>query len=374
MKKLIPLCALFSLVGCKVTKLAEQTKANTEKVLEFSGTTHQQMRSGNSSAARDEEITKIKDESNDMGVKIAAASKFYKAFEFQLWTNNGIYDDARKREHLYMDAVLEFFKLMADFHANVADDLAKDKISAISLKTNDEKIFYSMALGMHLTHQYQDDQSERRNFPVVSFYDLMKAALLKDARGEVLKDYEMEFVVAANKKICMDLLKARQDMLLALGLKNLVSKEDMSTLEKLSAVSFNLSGGSLGKISMESKFLTANKATKKDINKKIEGAAKVRRFTDQLGVELPIDKKIASILANLKYKNIGDDEKKSDVDLSTMASRDSLLKEHLDLINEVLSIDVTDQSNGEPRKLTREEKKEKRKQKREARRAARANK
>jgi hypothetical protein len=371
MKKLFPIVALLTLTSCKVTKLAEQTKANTEKVLELSGTTHQQLRSGSSSATRDEEINKIKDESNDMGVKVSAASKFYKAFEFQLWTNNGLYDDARKREHLYLDAVLEFFKLMADFHANIADDLAREKISAIDLKTNDEKIFYAMALGVHLTHQYQDDQSERRNFPVVSFYDLMKTALLKDAKGEALKDYEMEFVVAANKKICLDLLKARQDMLLALGLKNLVSKDDMAFLEKLSAVSFNLTGGNLGKIKMESKFLTANQATKKDINKKIEGAAKVKRFTDQLGIDLPIDKKIASIFANLKYSNVSD--KKSEIDLSTMASRDSLLREHLDLINEVLSIQVTDQSNGEARKLIKEERKEKRKQKRDARRAARKN-
>jgi hypothetical protein len=122
---------------------------------------------------------------------------------------------------------------------------------------------------------------------------------------------------------------------------------------------------------MESKFLTANQATKKDINKKIEGAAKVKRFTDQLGIDLPIDKKIASILANLKYSNVSD--KKSEIDLSTMASRDSLLREHLDLINEVLSIEVTDQTHGEARKLTKEERKEKRKQKRDARRAARKN-
>lgn len=334
MKKLLPILCLLSLVSCEALDLAKQTKANTETMLGRTGTMYQQVRSGSSSETRDTQMEKIKREDVAIGEKIAAAGKFFKALEFQLWSNTAGFDDATQRDYSFLDATNEFFKIMNDFYANVADDL--DKMSPLNLegaKKNDHAIFYAMAVSMHLVHQYQDNQAQRRRFPVVSFYDLMKGALRKEKSGAAMKDYEREFVTGVNKEITLALLKARYDMLIALGLKNLVSRDDMKLWATIGAGAFQVTGGRIGNIKMKSKFLKSTGITQADINKKLDGAAKVKRLTNELGLELDMHKSMRSILTNIQYDEVNDQEGN---DMGAMAANNPKLKEHLNLIEELL--------------------------------------
>jgi hypothetical protein len=306
-KSSILLMSLALLVSCskvdkmedKTTSMEKTTKSmstTTDRLESTTATMYQQIRSKESEATRDTKFHEVLDEHVEMGAKLTAAGVYFKSFEFQLWTSNPKFDSEAVRDLLFLDAVNEFSRRMVDLY----DHVNLKKMSPIdSVKSRNENMaFYAIATTLHMNHNFQEVLLNKKE---TSFYDLMKGALLKDAKGEELKDYEEVLVAGINKEIMIELIKARVDMMAALGLKNLTDKRQMSLGQKARALIFQTTGGKLGSIDLPETFDKDNNATKSAVETYLSGAMKARNFLTSIGVEKKLNKTINSALLNIDF-------------------------------------------------------------------------
>lgn len=242
------------------------------------------------------------------GEKIAASSIYYQSFEFQFWNANQSYDTLEVRDRLFLDAANEFFKRLNDIYKKINPQ----EISPFNEDPetdNAEMAFHALALTMHMNNHHQEYIFKKSGeaFPLTSFYDLMKTALLKEFSNEDMKEHEKVFVTGINKQISLDLLRARFNMLLALSLDHMVSQNELKQLPffqnpgtLLSAQVAKWTSGNWGKISLTSQFESANKATRADTLVRLDGALEVKAFIEQIEQKVVIDPLISHILNNLK--------------------------------------------------------------------------
>lgn len=309
-------CLLLSSACSKVKELDKRTEnmekstekvsAVTDEMKETTSIMYQQIRSKEAEDTRDEKFAILMSEEAEIGTRITAAGVYFKSMEFQLWNDNGSFDNKDALDVLYVDAANEFTRRMCDLYPKV-------NVKKMS-PTKDDKMemsFYALAAALHMNHAFQDEVAKSKNFEAKSMYDLIKKALQKDKQNKPLKEHEEILVNGQNKEIMIELIKARVDILSALALKNLTDKRDMTLGQKAKALLFKVTGGALGSIDLPEVYDLSNDTTKNYTEKYLDGAVKARDFLKEIGVEKKLEKTLKSAFKNIDFneKKLSEEEK-----------------------------------------------------------------
>lgn len=303
MKKSLVLLAILSLsVSCSKIKDAEKNMNNmnvkTTQMKDNTTVMYQQVRSKEAEDTRNKKFEILNSDEEKIGAKIAAAAVYFKSFEFQLWTGAKDFDTTHARDVLLLDAANEFTKRICDVYGEL--NLKKMSPTNDGKKYSKDQAFYALAITMHMNHHYQEELIDSKaSLKAISFYDVVKSALKKDANGSAMSEHEEVLVSGMNKEIMIELIKARVDMLSALGLKNLTDKRNMTLKQKLKAVLFKVSGGKYGSIELPEIFAKSNEPTKKQTIKYLESATKARKFLADIGVEKELEKTLKSAFSKI---------------------------------------------------------------------------
>jgi hypothetical protein len=291
-------------------KTTKQMSSTTNEMKSTTTTMYQQIRSKEAEDTRAKKFDSLLDEENNFGEKFTAAGVYFKSFEFQLWNAHVQYEDIKNREELYLDAANEFTRRLSDIYEKIdLDSMSPTKTGKFH---NEEMAFYSLSATLHFLHSYQQDLANKKEVESVSFYDLIKKALIKDLNHEELKEHEITLLSGMNKEMMIELIKARVDILSALALKDLTDKRDMSLGQKAKAFFFKISGGRLGTIDLPEVYEKSNEATKITVSTRLEAAMKARNFLKEIGVSKDLEKTLRSAFSNLDLNKQNNSSKAED--------------------------------------------------------------
>lgn len=310
------LTALFSSCS-KVQELDERTRSmknsteqmekTTEQMAKNTSMMYKQKRQVDAMFARDELFQKILDEDIAIEGKLSYASKFYKAFEYQLW-NNQDFDSLAYREELLSEALQEFFRQTLEVYhylkekKNILGVSRLKRMSPLKIgkSRNDEAAFYALATTMHMNNHHQEFVREQgHQIEILSLYDVITTALKKENRGENMPRYMELVITGENKELSIELLKARFNFLVALAVSDMTTKKNMKVDKKLKAILFKISAGKLGKIELQNLFESANTVTQQQINSYLLAALQTRDILNELAVESKLDKTLQSVINNI---------------------------------------------------------------------------
>jgi hypothetical protein len=314
MRTSLVLLSVLSLVACSKVKELDQRTENLEKstqkvskttneMQETTSVMYQQIRSKEAEDTRDEKFTILTEQDADMGARFAAAGVYFKSFEFQLWSNNRSFDNERVRETLYEDAATEFVRRIIDIYEKI--NLAK--MTPVTNRKM-EQSFYALAATVHLNHHFQDEVALKSSKKAISFYDLIKVALLNESNGVKLKHHEEILVSGVNKEIMTELVKARMDILSALALRDMTDKRQMTLTQKAQGAIFKMTGGRFGSIVLPETYDQANEPTKDQIEKYLKGAIEAKAFLKEINVSKPLEKTVKSALGNIELEKKTDEK------------------------------------------------------------------
>ena len=284
-------------------------------------------RSGGSSTSRREALASLK-EMESFEMKVTEASKFVKAFEYQLWTGQ-MYDTEEYLLQLYDDAMKEFFRSLIevnDAKSILETDTNPFRAFNESKKDRDLNVF-AIAVSMHGIHNVQKYVIVPREVArktEVSIYDLIKNALVKIEKVDAgllnnadLADYEHE--VFANKEIALKLINIRANMLLTM---NLVKVSDL----KKSKVDALLLGMKKIKNNFTSKFPKLNLGEQDQANKYLDAANKVKVFMTSIGKDVELLPKLKTYYSKMRLPNEGTISTMSGTNAQNMAKHKELLE------------------------------------------------
>lgn len=260
-------------------------------------------RSGNTSKSRRDALQSMfKQESFDN--KVTEASKFFKAFEFQLLTGQR-YDTEALKDRLYDDAINEFFRALSE--ANGGDSFLYSnptpfKIPRFRKKyANYDLNILALSVSMHGVHNFQDAFAIKNKVSDISVYDILKMSLksIKEVENGLrsfssLKKYEES--VYNKKNEALGIIATRVNMLLVMGMMKL------SDLKESKIKSFSLILGMKKKF--QSKFESLNKGEKNKVIVYLDAAKKAKAFLDEYGYNFKYDKSVNTFYTNLVNSNI----------------------------------------------------------------------
>lgn len=318
---------VLSLVSCsKVKKLdksldrIQDLSKNTETLstnTEDTGTMYRQLRTKEARSTRVQEIDNFMKKDTLIESKITSAGVYFKAMEYQLATEQELLNDPETMRALKDDAANDFIRIAGDLYSEIKlknVDPTKDLE-----KHNKEAVFIALATSMHLNHHHQEALASKNRIATVSLYDIIKNALRKekadkDARANGNKNpefsfasYEQILISGVRKEICIELIKARVDMLSAIALKFMTDKRDMSLSQFLKGLSFKVTFGHSGSIELPLTINDADSATKQTAFDALEGALKAKRFlNNEIAVEKKLNKTLKSAFEHIKLQADGD--------------------------------------------------------------------
>ncbi|MES2527510.1 MAG: hypothetical protein V4598_10500 [Bdellovibrionota bacterium] len=319
----------FCVLACSKVKKLDDMAAATDSLEKQTGemavntgntdTMYKQLRAKESAATRLDEFNNLINKDTLMETKITSAGIYIKAMEYQLATEDELLRDPHAMTSLKNDAVNDFIRKMGDLYSKIKlKDLDPTKDSK---KHNEEAAFNAIATSMHLNHHHQEQIAEKNRMATVSMYDMIKNALRKDklemdARASGNRNpqvsytsYEQILISGVRKEICIELIKARVDMLSAIALKFMTDKRDMEIGQFLRGLVFIVSGGRQGEINLPLTIQTANSATRQTVTDAIEGAMKAKRFlNNELKIEKKLNKTLKSAFEHIQIQAEGDRE------------------------------------------------------------------
>lgn len=289
----LTLCLVLSVACSKVQKIDKRTESMERATTEVSTTTeamkettsvmYRQIRSKEAEDSREKKFQILMEDEADIGTRINAAAVYFKSLEFQLWSHSEIENNDIKS--YYLDAANEFSRRMIDLYERINTK----KISPIR-PSKMEMSFYALSVTMHMNHHFQEEVTKIKNQGTVSFYDLVKKALLKDKELKNLEPHEEVLLNGQNREVLIELIKARVDMMSAMALNNLTNKDEMNLSQKTKAIIFKITGGRLGSIDLPETYGKSNEATKVFTEKYLDQALKAKLFLREIGVEKKLDK------------------------------------------------------------------------------------
>jgi len=294
----------------KVSTTTAEVKEETEIMKTMDGLMFKEVRQKEFKDSRLKELEIIRRKDTEMGEKLTSAAAFFKALEFQLWTGLE-FDTIEYREEMMTEAMDEFYRKLTDVYSSLQKRkcpvVCKKRLNAmtpISLPRRqiNERTFYALATTMHINNTHQESLFRNDKFShaaLTSTYDIVKSALTKELNSAHLNPAEEVVVRGQNKEISIELLKARINFITALAVKDMTKRENMSFGNKIKALTFNITGGTLGNIIIDSEFEEANTVTQIDINSKLSEALKTKELLNSLGIEFNMDNSLYSILDNL---------------------------------------------------------------------------
>jgi hypothetical protein len=295
----------------------EKTTATLASNTEDTGTMYRQLRSKEARSTRVQEIDNLKNKSTLIESKITSAGVYFKSMEYQLATEDELLHDADLMRSMKEDAANDFIRVVGDLYGEIKlknVDPTKDLV-----KNNTEASFIAIATAMHLNNHHQEALAEKNGLATVSMYDMIKNALRKDksevdarANGQrgvraKFNSYEQILISGVRKEICIELIKARVDMLSAIALKFMTDQREMELSQFLKALAFKVSFGHKGAIDLPLTINDANSATKKTVDEALEGALKAKRFlNNEIKIEKKLNKTLTSAFQHMKLQVEGD--------------------------------------------------------------------
>lgn len=327
---------LFS--SCEIADNAKKATKNSGAAAKAAGDSREEIaqsrllgRSGGSSASRREAIKSLM-EMNTFPMKVTEASKYVKAFEFQLWTGQK-YETQAYKDRLYEDAMSELFRSIEELYGKPIAGQKLSPFKALPKAKNRNLNIYALAVAMHGTHQYQEVETRnKKNIEKESIYDVLKRSLTKVIEVEngekaysSLKRYEE--VVYNYKNEAIELINARYNMLLTMNMSK-VSELKKNTLVGLNLLYF--------KKSFKSKFQQLNIGEQEETNKYLDAANKVKKFMNSIGEVLKVHPKISKLYTIMQIDDVEDSEIQANSILTLdMKTKSENLSEHKRLMGEL---------------------------------------
>lgn len=294
----------------------ERMAHTTDKLEEDSSETYPLVKSASSQETRQRQFQLVK--SPDLGLKQRCneAAVYYRAFEYQVAGSRVYHEQFNKVEDFLADAANEYTRLMGDLYETVNTR----KMSPLNSgkKHAKDMAFYSMAAAMHEVHNHHKSVAEKLNIPQLSFYNMVTESLSLEANPK-LKKYQRILVSGVNREIMVELLKARVDMITAVGLSYLVDKRMMSTGGKMQALIYKLTGGKKGELKVPTTINEANSSTKETASEALEKAIETHEFLKSIGIEKKLHRDLKEVLSNIELK--ASEEKDDDEDLSIIRNQ-----------------------------------------------------
>lgn len=300
----------FTLTSCDMADNAEKASENSGKAAKAAGDSREEIansrlmsRSAGASASRRKALDGVMKMSS-ISMKVTEASKYVKAFEFQLWTGQR-YDTKALRDRMYEDAMSELFRSIEELYGK---PIAGESLSPFKAKRkakNRNMNVYALAVSMHGVHHLQDISTTNKNYSGKdSIYSIIKSSLKSIAKVEsgeqtfaALKDHEV--VVYNYKQEALALIQARYNMLLTMNIAK-VSELKKSTLSGLKLI--------YTKRSFKSKITTLNLGEQAEANKYLNTALKVKTFMNEINEAMIINSKLAKLYSKMRINESEDDE------------------------------------------------------------------
>lgn len=240
-------------------KRADSMNDSTQKMRENLETMYQQQRSAMSLRERNDAFDLMLT-SKGINTKISGASMYMQSFEFQHLTDNSAIDSSELRKDLYNDAIDEFSARLRDVYSLINP---KD-MSLLGTPSDGQLNFYALGAVLHVKHHFQINR-ERKDSKIEtsSVLELITTAFMKEQKGQNLERYENTILSRLNRKMYLDLLRARMDVLTMNGLVNLTEpsiSEDDSSMKLMIASDVNtptivIAEGSFGLALLTKNFL-----------------------------------------------------------------------------------------------------------------------
>lgn len=192
----------------KTSDLDKKSGALDSKTAEL----YDALRQGNGALMRKEFLDAM-NSSKEMPKKLALGVKYFWAFEFQLWSMQGLDDDAR-REELESSGAREFIREIQEF-------VPSDEFIEPTTDDNYKKNFLALAAAMHEINDKQKTRVDPKGLPRVSMLSLFEKALEQNAQlkagtltVERLAPSSYDLLSFESKMI--QVLQARHNMILAM--------------------------------------------------------------------------------------------------------------------------------------------------------------
>lgn len=277
----------------------DTTNSKMQDMKDVTSDMYYQKRPKDAEDARRKQFLDLMNPSIRMGLKLKAASAWHQAFEYQLWTSNGP-DLNQRRNELLKLAMEEFFKSITQFSEVLSDDMSPTNTDPS--KYNNDMAYYALSVTMHEVNPFQEKLAhEKKEISKLSVYDIINNALIKENAGLETTDYENIVLIDSNKNEALSLLKARFEMVTALGIKDVISTtNEMKTGDLLKAGLFKFIGLG-GSLNFSSTFHEKNIQTKKDSLMKLEEALNIKNRLEVLDQNIILEKNLRSIVQNLNF-------------------------------------------------------------------------
>jgi len=192
----------------KTTDLDTKTESLDAKTAEL----YDALRQGNSSLLRKEFLEQLT-ESKEMAKKLSFGVKYFWAFEFQLWSMQGL-DDDHRREELASCAAREFIREVHEYAPT------NDFISPTT-DDNNEKNFLVLATTLHEVNDKQKTRIDKAGLQRMSMLTLIERALtqkkeLQEGKITVEQLAPSSYDLLAFEEKLVQLLQARHNFILTM--------------------------------------------------------------------------------------------------------------------------------------------------------------
>lgn len=303
---------LGSLVSC--SKMDDAAK-NAKKAGTAAGESREEIargrmmtRSGSASASRREALDSLM-KMKTLAMKITEASKYSKAFEFQLWSGQR-YDTKEYLDQLHEDAMEEFFRSLYELNGDksiASSDLSPFKIMGKGKKHSLN--IYAISLAAHGVHNVQEKVTVAKNLlpDTTSVYGLIKEGLRKSELVEAgkmnlgdLADYEK--TVYDYRDDAKALIQVRYNAMLTLAIARLSNIKD-SKVKGLANIYLGLPR------SFNSRFSELNIGQQYQTNIYLDAAIKVKNYMTEIGMQPELIKPIKKLYGKmiLEDANVAND-------------------------------------------------------------------
>jgi hypothetical protein len=249
-----------------------------EEISSLSASIDQGSRHYGGEQLRDQKFRIITGRNHEMGLRLIAAEAIYKSYNGDL-----------------LDVLTEFTARLEEIYHRI--DVRRMSPLGRGKKSDMEKGFYALSAKLDVGLL-----AEGRGARVVSFYSIMKTALVKEIRGEDFLPFEETLIVGPNKEMVLELIKARVDIFSAMALELLTDGRDMNLTQRAKRSIFQITGGRYGGIDLPEVYSTANETTKKEIESLLNSAVEARDFLAQIGVTKDLERNLLSAFSHIDFQ------------------------------------------------------------------------
>lgn len=265
----------------KTGDLDKKSEALDSKTAEL----YDALRQGNAAVLRKEFLEQMT-EANEMPKKLALGVKYFWAFEFQLWSMQGLDNDAR-REELASSAAREFIR---EIHEYAPDN---EFISPTS-DDNKEKNFLALATTLHEVNDKQKNRVDQKGLPQFSMLSLIERALKEKASldaGQISVDQlsHSSYDLLGFEDKLIQILQARHNFILTM----LVAKASHVDRDWKSKIKLGLLG-----MKWTLNFGDYNDVEVTEMKRYVKAVLDTRAILTRAGHPIQVDETIMKIIKN----------------------------------------------------------------------------